>query len=820
MKAGPEGTKMIKKGYILKVGLFLVLLFCCLFLFTASVEAKNLNVPLFNQLDSRWASVKLGFSNLTIGGYGCALTSKAMVFNYYLPNFTDPKRLNSYLKNHNGYVSSGLIKWNNCGTPSGVSYGGSVPISRSVISQKLNQGSPLVGQVYKVRMPMHFVVLTGESDDNFLINDPWQGIKTSLEKRNYHLVRAHLYQKKGKTYVYNPPVKKSSSLRITKGLWLKSYTKAYVGEPFDAQFTVKNFSGKKVCLKNLTIFVRGPKGQNFDFRGSGKIALRPKQSYFLFRKTSHLGRRGIVGTYTFSCSYQDLDGCWRLLTAQRGTTNKRKLRVVDRMRPQLPPSTQKLFQIEEDFDNENQIDDKDKVRIEDSKVMLDSWQKVFSIQTKKDFEMGSFDGVYFDEQKQGLRIKNPQIKILQIYPPNHNKDLLAQIIRQYAPDPKIFSVSSVSIRNFNQKKFDNGRVLDLNHFNLLYFGVADVYGSNPPRWTNDLNATGESLVRQFHTQGKGIVFTHDTLGAGSPCWLKHNYFNRLRDITGITTDVTLGKWKEFRTVNRNSAINPNHPMLNYPFAIPAQFPVIHTHRLYQKVIAGEVFAYGQTPTDLYWQAFKNSTFFSYGNVEQMPLEWEGEALINTLFNTYQGGSYFSPIFDSQSSQGKIFTNFVTEDQNPLTDLEINLRFGNHSLVDNGWSDWMKVTHGQKIIKQGRFFQYQVKMRSANLALSPIVKEVKITCDPLFYPQGSVVSIPFHPKGITSWSHFDYNCKGESVRFDLLEGNTNNVLIADLKRNQDLSKISFGVPLKVRISFITDDFLQSPEVDWWKIFYYQ
>ncbi len=807
---------MAKKGRFFKVGLFLVLLFLFLGMTVDLAEAKTLNVPLFSQLDRHWAGNKLGSSNLTIGNYGCALTSKAMVFNYYSPNFTDPARLNRYFKNHNGYVSGCLIKWNNVGVPAGVNYAGGVSCNRGAIDQKLESGFPLIAQVYKVRMPMHFVVITGNRENNILINDPWQGVKTSLEKRNYHLRRIHLYQKHGTINIYQPKVKKLPALRITQGLWLKNYHKAYTAQPFDAQFTVKNFSSHKIALKNLVIAVRGPKGENFDLGGSGKITLKPKQSYRLIGKTKHLGRRGVVGTYRFSCNYRDSKGNWHLLFAQKTATNKRKLKVVDQTIIQPNPS---VFQIQENFDNESNIESKDKIQIENGEAILDSWQKVFTIQTKDDFERGELDGIYFDDQKQRLKIKNPVVKILQIYPPEHNQDLLKQIIDRYAPDPGIFEVNSVSIRNFNQEKFDDGKNLDLNQFNLLYFGAADVYGSNPPHWTNDLNALGENLVRQFHAQGKGIIFTHDTLGAGNPCWLHHHYFSCLSDITGIITDTTLGDWSKFSSVCLNPVIDSRHPMLNYPFIIPQSFSVLPTHRLYQRVVAGSVFAFGESPSDLYWQANNNVTFFSYGNIEKMPLEWEGKALINALSNTYQGGSFQSEIFDLESDQGKVQFDFQV-DESPLTEVDFGVRFGSQSDPSQNWSDWIAVSNGQLFQKGGCFCQFRVKMRSANLALSPLLQSATVTNDALFYPSGSLISQPIFPDDLTQWLSFDFQGEfnQQDLRFDILDGVSGEILIANLKSGTDLSGINSRKSIRVRLSLFTNNGLITPKVDQWVIYY--
>ncbi|MFC1651986.1 C39 family peptidase, partial [Patescibacteria group bacterium] len=328
---------MLKRIFLIfKTGLILGVLFLIfLGIGISKIEAKNLTVPRFSQINRNWAHEQLGYSNLTIGSHGCAVTSKAMIFNYYQKGFTNPSELNRYLKKHGGYSGASMI-WGNVGTPSGVSYQGVIYPNRNVIKQKTNQGYPLLAQVWTSNRTMHFVIITGVSGSRYLINDSWDGKKTSLRGRGYTLVKTHFYKGKVRkgSYSRNQPKKSSkkskSSLRITQGLWLKNYKKAYAGEPFDAQFVVKNFSKKTIKVKNLSIFVRGPRGQNLDLGGSGRVTLRPGKSYRVFKKTNRLGRYNLTGIYRFGCSYQDSKGKWHLLTiGRKGAVNKRNLRVYN-----------------------------------------------------------------------------------------------------------------------------------------------------------------------------------------------------------------------------------------------------------------------------------------------------------------------------------------------------------------------------------------------------------------------------------------------------------------------------------------------------------
>lgn len=64
----------------------------------------------YGQRDPQWSSQKLGTSNVTIGGYGCAITSLAMLCEY-LGVSTTPSTLNTWLKNNDGFSNGNLVIW-------------------------------------------------------------------------------------------------------------------------------------------------------------------------------------------------------------------------------------------------------------------------------------------------------------------------------------------------------------------------------------------------------------------------------------------------------------------------------------------------------------------------------------------------------------------------------------------------------------------------------------------------------------------------------------------------------------------------------------
>ena len=76
-----------------------------------------LNVPYFEQCDSQWSSHPLGTCALTMCSDGCAVTSAAMVYQYYGGTLT-PGELNTCLTNNGGYANGCLIAWTNSCLPS------------------------------------------------------------------------------------------------------------------------------------------------------------------------------------------------------------------------------------------------------------------------------------------------------------------------------------------------------------------------------------------------------------------------------------------------------------------------------------------------------------------------------------------------------------------------------------------------------------------------------------------------------------------------------------------------------------------------------
>jgi Peptidase_C39 like family len=145
----------------------------------------NLSVPIYKQGDSRWSEDKLGTTSLTIKDYGCAITCIAMVFKYYGIQ-TDPKDLNIWLKQNDGYDSDGKVYWSKATGKSrgiirypGVYDYNNITADLNKINSELDSGSPVIAEV-RLFGSEHYVVITGYSGSTYYINDPYYGTSSKL----------------------------------------------------------------------------------------------------------------------------------------------------------------------------------------------------------------------------------------------------------------------------------------------------------------------------------------------------------------------------------------------------------------------------------------------------------------------------------------------------------------------------------------------------------------------------------------------------------------------------------------------------------------
>lgn len=139
----------------------------------------SLDVPHYLQSDKRWRSKKLGTSKYSIWGYGCTITSVAMMYSYNNNCTVYPDEIMGSLK----FTSNGSVYWQGI-YDLGFSYtsGSNKAITQSLMKKIYNQlenGRPVMLGSYNSSGDEHWVVITGYSGSTstfsasgFTINDP------------------------------------------------------------------------------------------------------------------------------------------------------------------------------------------------------------------------------------------------------------------------------------------------------------------------------------------------------------------------------------------------------------------------------------------------------------------------------------------------------------------------------------------------------------------------------------------------------------------------------------------------------------------------
>lgn len=153
------------------------------------IKINPLGLPYMNQADTRWRSENYDSAEKwypldpSIGRWGCALTSAAMVLNYY-SHIVDPKSLNNWLSGEqDGYMRNGLVNWlavsrftkiNSDENARALEYKRFHP-NNQILDAELENQKPVV-----LGLPGHFVVAKSKTGDNYQIHDPAFADRTNL----------------------------------------------------------------------------------------------------------------------------------------------------------------------------------------------------------------------------------------------------------------------------------------------------------------------------------------------------------------------------------------------------------------------------------------------------------------------------------------------------------------------------------------------------------------------------------------------------------------------------------------------------------------
>lgn len=132
-----------------------------------------ISVPQFLQSDPRWRDDPLGDTPGTLGGEGCAVSSASMVLVHYGMTI-DPKCLNRFLREHNGYEGKGWLRWESAAefAPGLVEKAYEDLPSFFRIDWNLLCGNPVIVRIRRLDGITHFVVIVGKRGFDYLIRDP------------------------------------------------------------------------------------------------------------------------------------------------------------------------------------------------------------------------------------------------------------------------------------------------------------------------------------------------------------------------------------------------------------------------------------------------------------------------------------------------------------------------------------------------------------------------------------------------------------------------------------------------------------------------
>jgi hypothetical protein len=154
---------------------------------TPASPEKLLNVPFFSQRYPAWKDKKLDHSPYSIGGYGCALTSVAMISNYFGYD-TDPDRLNTSLTAVGGLDIYGILHWQKLEQVTGgkLKWIGWSGANWETIDHELSKRNPVIANVSypTTGYPYHFIVCIGKIGDRYYFLDQYDEQKEIREWPN------------------------------------------------------------------------------------------------------------------------------------------------------------------------------------------------------------------------------------------------------------------------------------------------------------------------------------------------------------------------------------------------------------------------------------------------------------------------------------------------------------------------------------------------------------------------------------------------------------------------------------------------------------
>lgn len=126
------------------------------------------------QCDNSWGNDQLGTCNLDICQAGCAMSCVAMALTTK-GHTINPGELNDWLKDHGGYASGCDIVWSAVDAFGVMTFISMENASYDTICEGVKEGHAII---INVRDGTHWVLVTGCSGGNYLVNDPYFAVNS------------------------------------------------------------------------------------------------------------------------------------------------------------------------------------------------------------------------------------------------------------------------------------------------------------------------------------------------------------------------------------------------------------------------------------------------------------------------------------------------------------------------------------------------------------------------------------------------------------------------------------------------------------------
>ena len=145
----------------------------------------------FSQRDARWANVKIGSSNLTIGRFGCTISCIADLTSYFLP-ILDPAAVAKKI----AFNSNAEVLWQSCNFPAFIFDRRQLNFDYADILAAYRDPNRAV--ILNVANASHWVVVSGINHraGYFNIADPWLGDFSDMSRYKNSIQGAAYFRKK------------------------------------------------------------------------------------------------------------------------------------------------------------------------------------------------------------------------------------------------------------------------------------------------------------------------------------------------------------------------------------------------------------------------------------------------------------------------------------------------------------------------------------------------------------------------------------------------------------------------------------------------